>query len=373
MASNGMKSEQKVTVSVTNRTIVRTILWVVAAIVLFNFVSKAGHILTLIFVAFFFALALNPVVSWISRRSKIKGRVQATSAAYVLVIAVIVAFFALVTPPLVNQTRDFIKQVPEQIDNFQNQDSGLARAAKKYNLDQKISDSAKEFSSNYSNFGSTVLNTGKRIGQSIVSILAVLVMTFMMLVEGPYWLGVYWSIIPEKKRKHHREIAERMYKGVSGFVNGQVIVSLLAGFFAFVALEVASRILDVSINAAALAGIVAVFGLIPMFGNPISSTLVILVCLLSSVTLAIVMLAYFLIYYFVENHTFQPYIQSRLNKLTALSVFVAALLGIGLAGFLGAIVAIPVASAIKVLAEDYFQHRNLRPAPPGKEHTISSI
>lgn len=351
-----MKNDLRVSVSLTNRTIVRTILWVVATIVLFHFFNRVGHILTLVFVSFFLALALNPVVSWMSRRLKIGGRIQATAAAYVVIIAVIAVFFALVTPPLVRQTRDFVKEVPTLVNNYQQQNSGLARLAKRYNLDQKITKSANEFADNYGNFGTTVLNTGKRILEIVISILAVLVMTFMMLVEGPYWANLLWELAPQKDRVRYRKMAYKMYKGVSGFVNGQVIISLLAGFFSFIALEISSHIVGVTgINALALAGIVAVFGLIPMFGNPISSTIVILFALLNSVALAIIMLCYFIVYYFIENHTFQPYIQSRLNKLTALSVFVAALLGIGFAGFLGAIVAIPAASAIKVVIEDYVE------------------
>ncbi len=367
-----MKSD-KVTVSVTNRTIVRAILWVTATIIAFRLVGRVAHILTLIFAAFFLALALNPVVGWISRRSGIKGRVQATSAAYVIVIAVLALFFALVTPPLVKQTRDFINEVPQLVDNFQHQDSSLAREVRKYKLDEKLSNSAKEFASNYGNFGSTVWNTGKRVLEGLASALAVLVMTFMMLVEGPYWLELYWGTVPEKRRSHQKELANKMYKGVSGFVNGQVIIALIAGLFSFLALEIASHVVDVSINAAALSGIVAVLGLIPLFGNPISSTIVILVCLLNSLSLAIVMLIYFVVYFFIENHTFQPYVQSRLNKLTALSVFVAALLGVGLAGFLGAIVAIPTASAVKVLLEDYFKRKNPNAKPPTQDVSITAV
>jgi predicted PurR-regulated permease PerM len=112
----------------------------------------------------------------------------------------------------------------------------------------------------------------------------------------------------------------------------------------------------------AMAGIVAVFALIPLFGNPVSSVIVLLVCLSSSASLALIMLIYFVVYFFIESHTIQPYIQSRLNELTPLTVLVAALIGIGFAGFLGAIIAIPVASAVKVLIEDQIDKRGLRHA-----------
>lgn len=345
------------TVNVTNRTMIRSILWVVAAILLYHFIGRITHSLILIFTSFFLAMALNPVVSWMSRRLRIDSRVRATAAAYLVVVLLLGGFFALITPPLVRQTRTFINNVPQIVENFQHQNSSIARTAKRYNLDNKINQAAKDFSSHYSNFGSTIFDTGKRVVEGLASTLAVLVMTFMMLVEGPAALNFIWGILPDKKRAHHKKIAYRMYKGVSGFVNGQVILAIVAGLFAFVALEIGSRITHADVNALALAGIVSVFGLIPLFGNPISSTIVVLVCLINSVSLGLGMLAYFVVYFFIENHTFQPIIQSRLNDLTPLTVFVAAVVGIGFGGLLGAIIAIPAASALKILLTDQLESR----------------
>lgn len=356
-------NNQRVTVNVTNRTIVRTILWILATVILYKFIGRISHGLTLVFASFFLALALNPAVSWMSRHLRLKSRVRATAAAYITAILILALFFFLVIPPLVRQTRSFVSTVPDTIQNFQQQDSKLARAAKRYHVDKRISQAASDFSSHYSNFGSTLLDTGKRLIEAVASIFAVLVMTFMMLVEGPRWLELFWGLLPGHRRAHHKHIARRMYKGVSGFVNGQVVLALVAGFFAFIALEIAGHIENAAVNSLALAGIVSVFGLIPLFGNPLAAIIVILVCLINSVTLGITMLVYFVIYFFIENHTFQPYIQSRLNELTPLTVFVAAVLGVGFGGLLGAIVAIPAASAIKVLLEDYFESKSHKDAP----------
>jgi len=350
-----MNNGRNVTVNITNRTIVRTIFWVILSILLYKFVGRISHGLTLIFASFFLSLALNPVVSWMSDRLHLRSRIRATAAAYIMVIVLLTIFFSLVIPPLVRQTRTFINDVPQIVQNFENRDTSLSRAAKKYKLDEKLITSAKDFATHYSNFGSTIFNTGKRVIEGIVSVLVVLIMTFMMLVEGPRWIDLVFAHMPARRRAHNREIARRMYRGVTGFVNGQVILAIVAGIFAFTALEIASRFTDADVNALALAGIVSVFGLIPLFGNPISSAIVILVSLSVSSSLAAIMLIYFFVYYFIENHTFQPYIQSKLNDLTPLTVFVAAILGIGFGGLLGAIIAIPAASAIKVLVEDHFK------------------
>lgn len=358
-----MPADRKVTVTISNRTIVRAILWIVAAVVLFNVLGRLTHALTLLFISFFLALALNPVVSWISRRLRIKSRVRATALAYVGVVVFLVGFFALVTPPLIKQTRDFINDAPQIVSNFQNQDNSLAKTVRRYNLDDKMSKAARDFASQYSNFGNTILNTGKRVAAAIISALAVIIMTFMMLVEGPRWLDLIWGALPDKNRRRRQKLAQKMYRAVTGFVIGQVILASLAGSFTLVALLIASNVLDVSINAVALAGIVALLALIPMIGNLVSATIVVLVCLLNSVNLAVVMLIYFIVYQQLENMTLQPYIQARQNQLTPLLVFAAALIGIGFGGILGAFVAIPTASCIKILIEDYFERHQGKPAP----------
>lgn len=355
-----MPPDRKLTFNISNRTMVRSILWVAGAVLLFHSLSRISHVLTLIFISFFLALALNPVVSWMTHGLKIDSRVRASAAAYLTIVLILGSFFALIIPPLINQSREFINDAPRIVSNFQTQDSSAARLARRYNIDHRLSDAAHDFASHYSNFGSTILNTTKRVAGALISILVVLVMTFMMLVEGPRWFERMMGTFPSAKRAHYKKLAGQMYQMVSGFVLGQVILAAVAASFSLITLLIASNLLNVSINAVALAGIVAMFGLIPMLGNPISSILVIAVCLLNSVTLALIMLIYFLIYYQVESLTLQPYVQSRQNQLTPLLVFVSALIGISLVGIIGALGAIPIAGCAKILLEDYFDHRRLK-------------
>jgi predicted PurR-regulated permease PerM len=351
---------------------IRTLGWIFIAILAYKFIGHITHALTLIFVSFFLALALNPAVSRIASKLKSKSRVKATAMAYLVVLAVIIGFLFLVIPPLFRQTKDFVKTVPATVDTFQHQNTTLARAARKYKLDSRLTDASKDFTSHYGNFGETVLNTTRRVGEAVVSALVVLVLTFMMLVEGPRWLALYWGTLPPGKRSHHKQVAARMYRAVGGFVNGQVILAIVAGIFAFIALEIGNHIFNAHVNPVALAGIVAVFDIIPLIGNPISSTIVILLCMLDTFSFGLVMIGYFLVYYFIENHSLQPYIQSRLNELTPLLVLIAALIGVGFGGLLGAIVAIPAATTVKILVEDYYERRNRGKGAPTAAEVVST-
>lgn len=346
------------TVTISNRTLIRIIALIILAGLVITFFRNISQPLTLIFLSLFLALALNPAVSWIAGRLKSKSRVRATAAAYILVILIVIGFFSLTVPPLVKEVREFINDAPRIAANFRNQDSSIADLARRYGINDQIQNITNDLSSRLSDIRGPVWNTSKRIGATFVSIVAVLVMTFMMLIEGPMWLEKLWRTMPKNKRAHNKQLAEKMYGMVTGFVNGQLILAIVASVFALFALLISSTILDVSINAVALAGIVAIFGLIPLIGNPLAAAIVIIACLFNSVALAVVMLIYFIVYAQIENATLQPYIQSRASDLTPLIVFIAALIGIGFGGIIGALVAVPVAGCIKILIEDYFARRN---------------
>lgn len=351
----------KVTVTVTNRTVIRVMVLIFISFLVFRFLGRITHVLTLILIAGFLALALNPAVSWIAARLKSRSRAQATAVAYLAVLAVLISFIILVIPPLVRQTADFVTELPDTVESFQTQDSSTARFVRKYKLDEQLQDISQDIRNHVPSLRSKLLNTAGRVGSALISIITVLVLTFMLLVEGPIWIQKLWEVHPAETLDRHRKLALRMYRVVTGYVNGQLIIAIIAATFAMVALLIASSILDVSVNAVALAGIVALGGLIPMFGNTIAAVLVVAVCLFSSLPLAIVMAVFFLLYQQIENITIQPIVQAKHNELTPLLVFIAALLGIGWGGLLGALIAIPAVGCIKILVEDYFSRRRLKP------------
>ena len=344
-------------VTVSNRTILKVILLIVLSVLAWEAIVRVEHMLTLIFVSFFLALALNPAVSWIATHLRSKSRVLATGIAYLLVVAILATFLALVLPPLVRQTTKFVSDLPHTVQNLQTQQSSFAKFVRRNHLQGVLQNISQDISAQAPNLRNQAWNTATKIGDTVASILTVFVLTFMMLVEGPRWLGKFWSLYNVKGRDHHKDLARRMYHAVTGYVNGQVFVALIASGFAFVTLFIVSSIYHVSLNIIALAGIVLIGGLIPMIGNAIAASIVILMALFSSVPMALTMLIYFIVYWQIENYTLQPYIQSRQNELSPLLVFVSALIGIGFGGLLGALVSIPIASCVKILITDYLNRR----------------
>ncbi len=340
--------------TISNKTIARVILFVIGAGLLIKFFENIQHPLTLIFVSFFLALALNPAVTWLARSLKSKSRTRATLIAYITVITLLIGFFSLIVPPLARQTTNFVRDVPSTLRNLENSEGTVGDFVRRYELESQIVNFANNWSRDFSSVSDQAVSTANRVVSNLISIITVLILTFMMLVEGPMWVKASWSLYPEKKRAHGKKIAQKMYRVVTGFVNGQMLVAAIGAVFAVIALLIATTVLDVDgINILAFGGIVFLFSLIPTIGVIISTAIVVLFCLFASVPLAITMLIYFIVYQQLENATIQPLIQSRANELTPLIVFTAAILGIGFGGILGGIIAIPIAGCAKVLFDDY--------------------
>jgi predicted PurR-regulated permease PerM len=114
-------------------------------------------------------------------------------------------------------------------------------------------------------------------------------------------------------------------------------------------------------------GLVALFvgfaDLIPLVGATLGAVAAIGVAALHSLFAAIVVLVFFVVYQQAENHLLQPLIMSRTVQLSALAVLVSLLLGVQLLGFLGALLAIPVAGVISVIGRDLWDSYRGRPKP----------
>jgi predicted PurR-regulated permease PerM len=96
-------------------------------------------------------------------------------------------------------------------------------------------------------------------------------------------------------------------------------------------------------------------------GATIGGVVAVIAGFVHSVPAGIVVLVFFVLYQQLENHLLQPVIFARTVKLNPLTVIVAILIAVELAGILGALLAIPVASIIQVIARDVWDNRRGRP------------
>ncbi len=341
-----------VNIKIDNRTIVQIMIVVVLFFLAIEFIGAVQQALTLVFVSAFLATALNPPVTYIARKVAHGSRTGATAIAYIFVVSIIGLFLWALIPPLVKESGAFVDRVPQYVDQIQNSDNIIGEYIERYDLDSEIEQFGSNLADRIGEADGPLLSSLNKAGTAIISIVTVLVLTFFMLVEGPYWIKTFWQYQHPEHKKHRQELVKKMYGVITGYVNGQLFVAMLAGFTALIAMLLVGIPFPLP-----LAGIIALFSLIPLVGATLGSIVVILVALFQSVAAAGIMAVFFLVYQQIENNLIQPMIQSRTLDLTPLMVLVAVIFGISLGGILGGFVAIPVAAILKVLFLDYHERR----------------
>lgn len=348
---------EELSVTISFRTFVRLTLLILGTILLFGAIHKAAHALLLIFIAFFLALALNSPVNWLGQKlpGRSRGsRALATTISFLIVVVALGAFIASVAPPLAKQTQSFISAAPRLLDDFQGQDSVTGRFIREHKLQDDIDSVSDQLAGRVKNSGGVALTTAQKVGSSFFAVLTVLVLTFMMLVEGPRWIKFSKEIVPERHKEMYDRLTTDMYSVIKGYVNGQLLLAIVAALFIVPMLF----ILDISYPIALMV-IVLICGLIPMVGHTIGAIIVTTVALFTSVNAAIIILAYYILYQQIENYFVQPRIQANTTNMSPLLVFTALIIGASLGGVIGALVAIPVAGCLRIGLLEYLRNQGI--------------
>jgi predicted PurR-regulated permease PerM len=367
MVKKFTKDAPEMEVTVSTRTVLRVLILVFGAILLIAAIKQAQHALMLVFIAFFLALALNSPVHAIARRlpGKLKGRrAVATAVSFLVIVALFAGFMASIVPPLVRQTQGFIDTAPALLQDARSQDSDIGQFIRKYNLESQVEDLSGEIGSRLQGIGGSAFRTVGKVGSSIFAILTILVLTFMMLVEGPRALGFFKELVPNRRQADAERLTRDMYRVIKGYVNGQVTLAALAALVIVPALF----ILDISYPIALMV-IVFICGLIPMVGHTIGAIIVSTVALFTSPLAALIILGYYILYQQIENYLIQPKVQSNSTNMSPLLVFISVVVGVSFGGLVGGLFAIPIAGCIRIFVLDLLiRHGHLSKKESLKAH-----
>lgn len=349
-------------IDIDTRTFVR--FWLVLgglALVAF-LVINASMALIILGTALFLALALNGPVSKISKRLPGKSRVGATALAYVAVVLFLGAIIFLVIPPIVQQTAKFAQSLPSFVDTATQSWDGLRELINEYNLQPQVDsalNSVKDSAAGWaSNVGQSVIGGIGSIFNFIIAMFLVLVLTFLMLIEGPMWMERIWKLYNnEAKMIKHRRIISRVYGVIQGYITGQLTVSTIGATCAGIAVFVLSLIFPALPSSLAMvaAAVTFILSLVPMFGATIGGVLITALIAFNSIPAAIAYAIYFVVYQQIENNFIAPQVQGRKNELSALAVLVSITIGLYMFGLVGGIVAIPIAGTIRILLDEHLQ------------------
>lgn len=348
-------------IEVDTRTFVRfwAVVFVIAALGLMIWKALTG--LIIVGIAAFLAIAIQPLANRISRLFKKTDATFASVLAYVLIIGIFAIVVAVIGPMVVEQTTQFVQKLPETFENSLGGWDGIndfGHSVGISDLQGQIMTALEKFSTDFvGNLSGYFMSGIGTIAQVITNLVLTLVLTLLFAIEGPTIVDTFWNALSRSQdkpaMKAYQRLASRMAEVVGIYVSKQVTVAILDGLVVTVVVLVLAPICGFSVGLALPLGLTAmVLYLIPMFGPIISCVLITLLLLCSSPVAAVIFLVFYIVYAQIENNAIAPKLQGEAMNLPAAVVLVAIIIGMYAFGFVGAIVAIPVAGCIKVFVEE---------------------
>ncbi len=331
--------------------------WV--ALLIFNFFRSQ---FTIFLAATLLSFILNYPVQFLSRFRL--PRVVAIILVLLGTFSVLGVLGVILAPPLVAQVNDLSGRLPSWIDSGSSQFAAFQNWA--VNLDLPIDLSSlsaqlqAKLTTQLQSLSASVLSLLPDAIGSIVDLGLTIVLTFYLLLHGDrLWDGIFlW--LPDSWGSNARPLIRQNFQN---YFLGQITVALLMGTamtIAFVAIRVPFGLLF-----GIAVGVMAIFP----FGPALSITIISFLTALKSIWLGVRVVTVAAIIDQVVENAIAPQLIGGFVGLNPVWILVSLLLGTKIAGFLGLIVAVPVASSIKSI----FGDRKTPPsAPPAQIASESS-
>jgi predicted PurR-regulated permease PerM len=317
-------------------------LGVLLAYAVFLGLRNAASILVLIFIALFLAIGLNPAVQKLRDWGMPRGFAVTTVALSVLLL-LCGGLFALV-PPLVTQTGEFIKELPDFVSSLQRNEA-IKDIIERYDLVKRVGDVAN--AGTVTNALGGVLGGAQLLAGTIFSTLTVLVLTIYFMAAFDRIKEKAYQLVPASRQQRVRLIADEILAKVGAYMVGALAIAVVAGISTWIFALIVGLAYPF-----ALAVVVAICDLIPQIGATIGAVVVSIVGFATSLTAGIACLVFFVVYQQVENYLIYPAVMRRSVKVSDVAAVVAALLGVALFGVIGALVAIPMVAAIQLIIRE---------------------
>ena len=319
----------------------RTILAVLVTVASVWFLNLVLPILVVIVTALILVGTLNPFVGWLQRRG-----VNRYVAIGVVVIgcAGVMVLGGLVTIP------DLWGQVANTINDLPRLQKILAERLGAHHLTAPLADAIRTFKPEKTiqslNVGSAIvasLGVVEGIGYAATSV----VLAIYFMADGERTRGSLYAVFPRRFHVRLARVLLNLETIVGGYMRGQVITSIAIGIFTFGLLSI-TRVP----NAVALAAFAAVTDVIPFVGGLLATTPVVLVALSRSTLITGVVLVAMIAYQEFESRVIVPRVYGRALRLSSATDVIALLVGGKVGGIIGALLALPIAAALRMIVEE---------------------
>lgn len=325
---------QHTTIHVSFRTMVTIIGTLLGLVLLY----QVRDIMVTLFLSLIIMSALNPGVNALQRKKV--PRPLGIAMLYLSVFGALALLFSVVVPPLASELGNMVKYL---------QPAHLPRELTEFKF------TIQDFSSILGQVGTSlnsVLSVVTTTFSSVFFVFTLLVMSFYLLMARKDLHKMFFWIPHTKKFETiSEEFVNTMEVQLGGWVRGQLLLMFAVGIFTFIILTILS--IPYALPLAVLAGFLEI---LPNLGPTIAAVPAVLITLiLVSPTMSIIVLLMYVVIQQFENNLLVPKIMKAAVNVEPLTSIILILVGVKLAGVIGALLAIPVYIIIRSAVQIYLR------------------
>jgi predicted PurR-regulated permease PerM len=279
---------------------------------------------------------------------------------YFSALMVLVGIFYFLFLPLLNQSASFLSTLPGYLGELQVwnplQDSELlssSSAIEGFSKNFSLAQIVDQINTSVSNLSNGFFSAASTIFGGVLSFLLVIVLSFYLSVESD-GVGKFLRIVtPLKNEQYVLDLWRRSQSKIGLWMQGQIILAVIVAMLVFLGLTM----LRVE-NALLLAVIAGIFEIIPLFGPILAAIPAVTLALVSDgLTSALLVIGLYIIIQQFENQLIYPLVVSKIVGVPPLVSILALIVGGKLAGFVGMLISVPIATMLMELLDDVEKHK----------------
>ena len=348
-----MKKEGSFNIEISLSTIIKTILVLAGCWLLF----LLRDVVLVLVAAIVLASALEPGTAWLEKRNI--PRVASVIAMYFVMFVITIGIIYLVAPTLLREVSNLLNHLPTYIDSLQSTADDFSLLS--FDLKSQLADISTQ---NFSSVGGIVtavgggfLHSASFLFGGLFSFTLIIVLSFYLAVQKRGIENFLRLVTHEDYEPYVLDLWRRSQIKIGLWMQGQLILGFFMGVFVYLgltALGIKYQLL--------LALLAALCELIPVFGPIIAAVPAVAIGFLDTPTAGIITLVFYILIQQVENHIVYPLVVRKIVGLSPMVVIVSLVVGGQLAGFLGVLLAVPLASVAMELLNDLEKHKTMRRA-----------
>ena len=329
---------------------IETIIKIFSLAIIFWLIYTFSNLILIIVTSIILATAFEPLTNSL-QKYKIP-RVLSVSIVYLIITAFITSAIIFLIPVVTDQISTLTSNATtyaEKIDIYilekiKDESSLIGKVSSEGNISSETLN-IKEFF-NLSN--DSIKEILSSFSSGLSSFILIMVLSFYFAVQEHGMQNFLRIIIPTKYRKYSISLWARAQKKITSWMQGQFILGFIIGIMVYIGL------LFLGVPQAGVLAIMAGFlELVPIIGQILAAIPAIFIAFTNGgVYLAVMVLSMYFIIQFIEGQIIYPLIVKKLVNVPSVVVILSLIVGAQLFGFLGVIIAIPLAAVLMEFLRD---------------------